>query len=153
VISEGETCPERKGREGAAVILLGGRFLGLGLWGGGGIDLRDCSRATILLCLFWPVRVNLFSLEYSSIFTAPSCPLSAAYQGGVRPNLSGLSGLTSSRPSSICTTPACPRSVAHQSGVQRPLSGLSGLTPSRLSSIFTTSSCPCLAACQSGVRP
>ena len=39
----------------------------------------------------------------SSILARTTCPLRAAYESGARPSLSGLLGLTSSRPSSSFT--------------------------------------------------
>ena len=85
--------------------------------------LRDCSRDTTALRLF-----------------------RAAYESGVLPTLSGLSGLTSSRSSSIATTLSRPHSAANESGVRPSLSGLSGLTSARPSNISTTRSCPNRAA-------
>jgi len=75
--------------------------------------------------------------DCSSVCTPSSAPL-AANMSGVRPRLSGLLGLTSSRPSSISTASSNPRSAAYERGVLPPLSGLSWVTSSRPNSTLIT---------------
>ena len=83
----------------------------------------------------------------------PAWPYLTTRQSGVRPRLSGVSGLASSCPSSSFTTPSCPPPAAYQSGVSPYLFGLSGSTSSCPSSIFTTPLCPLKLAHTRGVLP
>ena len=76
------------------------------------VDARDCSSA---------ITPALHYLE--------------SYQNGVRPGLSGLSGLKPSSLSRIFTTSSCPITAAQESGVRPALSGLSRLILSSPTSI------------------
>ena len=87
------------------------------------------------------------------VMGVPSRPLWMAHESGVLPELSGRSGLTSSRSNSNSTTPSCPAMAAHERGARPPSSGISGLTFSRSNSSFTTRSPPLRAAHKSGVLP
>ena len=80
--------------------------------------------AALILC----VGLNVVLFEW--YFHHSLVPFEAAHQSAVRPRLSGLSGLTSSRSTSILTTPSCPLEAAYNSGVWPDLFSMSRLASS-----------------------
>ena len=88
------------------------------------------------------VLLRLASGDTTLCDCSSACTLSwallAANMSGIRPILSGLLGLTSSRQSSISTASSNPHSAAYERGVLPSLSGLSGMISSCPYSILIT---------------
>jgi len=87
-----------------------------------------------LAIFVWFLRINI--APFGQLSHHPLCPGKGAHLSGVRVQLTGLSGLDSSRARSRLTTPACPLREARWSCVRPWISGLSWLTSFLVGSSF-----------------